>query len=182
MIDFTFKGDFLKKILLLFIITISIVFADTIADIHSIKTDFTQNITNEENQTISYSGKFYATSEGKALWIYNKPIKKLLYFLNGKVVIIEPELEQVIFSKLQKFPKILNILKSAKKENGVYIASCCDNRYKIFAQGEKISKITYKDKVGNSVVIKFNNQETNLILDDKIFHYTIPEGYDILKN
>ncbi len=181
MIDFTLKGVFLKKILLFFTIVVSI-FAGSIADIHSIKTDFIQNITNEENQTISYSGKFYAISNSKALWIYKKPIKKFLYFLNKKVIIIEPELEQVIFSKLEKLPKILNILKSAKKENGIYIASCCNNTYKIFTKDDKINKITYKDKVGNSVEIKFYNQETNLILDDKIFHYTIPEDYDILQN
>ncbi len=151
-------------------------------DIHSIKTDFIQTITNEQNSTITYKGKLYAKEDGKALWIYKKPIKKYLYFLNGNIVIIEPDLEQVIFSKIQKMPKILQILKKAKKNGDTLSAKCCDTTYHIKTNNNKIISVSYKDKVGNAVKIIFTNEETNLILDDKIFEYDIPKDYDILEN
>ncbi len=151
-------------------------------DIHSIKANFTQTITNEQNSTIKYSGKFYARSDDKALWIYQKPIKKELYFIEGKIIIIEPELEQVIFSRAKKLPKILDILKSAKKENDKLIAYCCDTTYAITIKNNKIISVSYKDKVGNDVKINFFNEETNLIIDDEIFRYKIPKYYDILQN
>jgi len=172
----------MKKILLFLSLAMLMAQANFLSNIKSIKSDFTQNITNEENKTISYSGEFYAKDDGKALWVYKKPIKKSLYFLNGKVVIIEPDLEQAIFSKVDNFPKVLNILKTAKKVKDGYIAKCCDKDYKIYVKDDKIDKITYTDKVGNRVVIKFFNQDTNLILSDKIFQYNIPKDYDILKN
>jgi outer membrane lipoprotein carrier protein len=151
-------------------------------DISSIKADFIQTITNEQNSTIKYSGKFYARRDDKALWIYQKPIIKKLYFLNGKVVIIEPELEQAIFSKAKKLPKILDILKTAQKKGDKLIAKCCDTTYYITVKNNKIISVSYKDKVGNDVKIIFNNEDTNLIIDDAIFRYTIPEDYDILQN
>ncbi len=175
------KGVFVKYFF--FSIFLMIVLqANSIKDIRTIKTDFTQKITNEENRTISYSGIFYAKTDGKALWIYKKPIKKYLYFLNSKVVIIEPNLEQVIFSKLDKFPKILNILKTAKKTKNGLIAKCCDNSYHIFTKNGKIQNIKYTDKTGNKVVINFFNQDINLILNNSIFRYKIPKDYDILQN
>lgn len=151
-------------------------------DIHSIKADFIQTITNEQNSTIKYSGKFYAKSSNKALWIYQKPIKKELYFLNGRVIIIEPELEQAIFSQAKKLPKILDILKSAKKDKNRLIAHCCDTTYTIITKGNQIISVSYKDKIGNKVKINFLNEETNLIIDDEIFRYKIPKDYDILQN
>ncbi len=169
----------MKQILFLFSFSI-LLFANF--NINSIESDFKQSITNEQNQTIVYYGKFYARDDNNALWIYKKPIKKLLYFLQGRVVIIEPDLEQVIFSKLENIPKILNILKKAKQKDGKITAMCCDNTYNIKIIGNNIKTVKYIDKVGNKVTIKFYNENTNLILDDKIFEYKIPEGYDILKN
>lgn len=160
----------------------SFIFLYASFDIHSIKANFIQTITNEQNSTIKYSGKFYARSDNKALWIYKKPIKKELYFLNGKVVIIEPDLEQAIFSKAKKLPKILDILKGAKKEKNKLIAKCCNTLYTIDIKDNKIVSVSYKDKVGNKVKIKFFNEETNLIIDDEIFRYKIPDDFDILQN
>ncbi len=151
-------------------------------DINSIKANFIQTITNEQNSTIEYRGKFYARSDDKALWIYQKPIKKELYFIDRKVIIIEPELEQAIFSKAKKLPKILDILKGAKRDKDRVIAYCCDTTYIVTLKDNYIISVSYKDKVGNKVKIKFFNEEINLILDDEIFRYKIPKFYDILKN
>ncbi len=150
-------------------------------DISSIKANFIQTITNDQNSTIKYSGKFFAREDNKALWIYEKPISKKLYFIDGKVVIIEPDLEQAIFSTFKKAPKILEILKSSKETNGKLLAKCCDTTYQITIKDNKIINIKYKDKVGNRVSIKFQNEETDIILDDTIFKYQIPADFDIIR-
>jgi len=150
-------------------------------NIKSIKADFIQTITNDQNSTIKYSGTFFAKDDNRALWIYKKPIKKRLYFLDGKVVIIELDLEQVIFSNFKKAPKILEILKSAKQENGKLLAKCCDTIYNITIKDDKIISVQYKDKVGNKVLIKFKNEDTNIFLDNTIFKYQIPADFDIIR-
>ena len=61
----------------------------------TIQSDFTQKVTNDQNKTIIYQGTFFATNDKKALWIYEKPVAKKIYFNNTRVLIIEPELEQV---------------------------------------------------------------------------------------
>lgn len=170
------------KFLYTFLISSFLFLQASSLDITSIKANFIQTITNEQNSTIKYSGKFYARSDNKALWIYQKPIKKELYFINGEVVIIEPELEQAIFSRAKKLPKILDILKSAKKEKNRLIALCCGTKYTIFIKNNQITSVSYTDKVGNKVVITFLNEETNLIIDDEIFRYKIPDYFDILQN
>lgn len=177
---FLIKGNKLKLFFIFF--TSGFLFLYASFDISSIKADFIQTITNEQNSTIKYSGKFYARSDDKALWIYQKPILKKLYFLNGKVIIIEPELEQAIFSRAKKLPKILDILKTAKKNGDQLLAKCCDTTYHITIKNDKIISVSYKDKVGNNVRIFFKNEDTNLIIDDEIFKYNIPEDYDILQN
>jgi len=174
------EGKNLKLFFTLFITGFLFLYASF--DIQSIKADFVQTITNEQNSTIKYSGKFYARNDNKALWIYQKPIRKKLYFLNGQVVIIEPELEQAIFSKAKKLPKILDILKTAEKKGNKLIAKCCDTFYTIIIKNHKIMSVSYKDKIGNNVKIIFSNEDTNLIIDDEIFRYNIPKDYDILNN
>lgn len=169
------------KIFLAFFVSVISLFANF--EINSIESKFNQIITNEQNSTIIYSGKFYAKKSNQALWIYKTPVKKKIYFSSERVVVVEPELEQAIFSRLDKSPNILEIWKNAKKiGKDTFLAKCCDNDYTITVSGEKIQTIKYKDKMENSVIIEFFEQNTNLFLDDTIFKIDIPMYYDIIKN
>ncbi len=169
------------RIILLFFAIVSFVNA-SFNNLSTFEADFKQILKNDRNDTITYTGKLYADKNEKALWIYKTPVFKKIYYNNKQVVIIEPELEQAIISKLDKVPNVLNILQKAKKiKKNLYLATCCKNSYKIFLKNGIISKITYKDKMQNEVTIIFSNQKVNRKIPNKIFTYKIPKDYDILK-
>lgn len=148
----------------------------------TIQSDFTQKVTNDQNKTIIYQGLFYATNDKKALWIYEKPVAKKIYFNNTRVLIIEPELEQVIITTLENTPNIAQLLQEAKEVSpNKYITKYQETTYTILTQKENIEKVVYRDKLDNAVEIIFSNQSTNLFLDDELFRAEIPRGYDIVR-
>ena len=148
----------------------------------SFQARFHQTITNEQNSTIRYEGLVFAKNGNRALWKYEKPIVKSIYYLGELVVVIEPELEQAIVSHMDKKYDILEILKNAKKiGTNRYEAKCCQNVYTIFTKDGKIEKIAYKDKLENRVFIDFYEQKINQNIDNKIFEYNIPFYYDVIK-
>ncbi len=169
------------RIILLFLSTISFLFA-AFDNLSTFEADFKQILINDQKSKITYTGKLYADKNEKALWIYKTPVNKKIYYNQKSVVIIEPDLEQAIISKLDKVPNVLNILQNAKKiKKNIYEATCCKNRYKIYLKNNIISKITYKDKMQNQVEIIFLNQKVNKKISPSTFAYKIPQGYDILK-
>ncbi len=163
---------------------LSMFFLSLQANIFSFKTlssSFIQTITNDENSTITYTGNFYATSKQMAIWIYKTPIAKKVYFIKNKVVIIEPELEQAIITTLKQSPNFATIIKRAKKiSKNKYTTKYEDTNYYIYTKNGEISSIKYSDKLENKVVIKLNNLEKNIILDDALFKVNIPKDYDIV--
>ncbi len=170
------------RFFILFLSIISLSFA-SFNNLKTFQADFKQILRNDQNNTITYTGRLYADSKSKALWIYKTPVSKKIYYDKNLVVIIEPDLEQAIFSKLKKVPNVLNILQKAKKiKHGVYIAKCCRKNFWIYLKNGVISKITYKDKMQNRVTILFFNQKVNKKISPSIFKYKIPAGYDILKD
>jgi len=172
----------MKIILLLSTLSLSLMAG--ITDISSLYSRFEQFITNEQSKVIIYKGEVFAQKKGsKALWKYVTPIQKRIYFTDNKVIMIEPELEQAIITKLHKAPDILKILKNARKiQKGLYEAKCCENTYKISFEGRLIRNIDYTDKIGNHVVITFLKPTQNKKLNPKIFNYHIPKDYDIITN
>ena len=171
------------KVFLFLLLLSEIVRANVTADLKSFASDFTQTIVNEQNARITYKGKLYATkANNQAVWIYTSPVNKKIYYTNGKVVILEPELEQAIFAKLDKVPNILTLLKEAKKiGKGKYVTMFNKIRYTITFAGKKPSKITYTDELHNRVQILFSHQKTDIKIPQSTFRYTRPEDYDILQ-
>lgn len=153
-----------------------------IGDFKTIQSDFIQKVTNDQNKTIAYEGTFYATKEQKALWVYQKPVVKKIYFNQNKVLIVEPELEQVIVTTLQNTPNIAQLLREAKEvAPNRYITRFMDTTYTIVGSNDTIEKISYKDKLENNVEILFSNASTDLFIDDEMFRPDIPKGYDIVR-
>jgi len=152
-----------------------------IFDFNTISSDFNQTITNEENSKIIYEGSFYATTDAKALWVYKKPLNKKIYFDKNQVVILEPELEQVIITNLENTPNLTEILKSSKKINiNTYEAVYENTRYTIHTNNTFIESIAYQDRLENNITIKLFNQSINVFLDNKLFKATIPQDFDVI--
>ena len=171
-----------KKLLMMILVTSSLISAD-LANIKTIKTSFVQKIKNTANSVIIYKGEMFAKKENNlALWIYDKPVHKEIYYRDGDIVIIEPELEQATFAKLDKVPNIITLLKKAKKvSQNTLVTTFKDTKYTIKTDHEKIKEISYKDEMQNKVSISFINPKINTNINDSRFIYQIPAGYDILK-
>jgi len=152
-------------------------------NIQTLESNFKQSITNDQNAKIIYTGKMYATQvKNQALWEYNTPIVKKIYYKDGKLVIVEPELEQVIYAKLNKVPNILKLLKSAKKISDNSLQTKFNAiTYNITTDGNKIENISYTDEMQNKVVISFTNEKVNSYINDTKFAYIIPADYDVLQ-
>jgi len=175
----------LKKQIFLFLTLMgsSLLSATDIPELQSFTANFKQTIVNEQNSHITYHGKLFAKKEqNKALWVYTSPIDKKIYYSKGKVVIIEPELEQAIFAKLDKVPNILTLLKKAKKiAPNTYVTTFNNTRYTITFKNGVLSKITYTDELHNRIKIVFQKQKNNAAIPESRFVYHIPEDYDILE-
>ena len=169
------------KSLIVFLIVVFNLFG--FEKITSFAANFKQIITSKNNKNIKYSGRIYLKlkKETKILWIYEKPILKKVYIINKKVTIIEPELEQVIITKLDSNYNLAKILNNAKKiANNLYEAKIQNLIYKIKIKDKKIKKISFKDKLDNKNEITFYNIKQNLNLDDKLFSFNIPYDYDVI--
>ncbi len=159
------------------------IFALDLNSLNTFEAKFKQKIINEQNASIEYSGKISAMKKNNvALWEYKDPIIKQIYYYNGELVIIEPELEQAIFAKLDQVPNILKLLQNAKQlQENVYETTFANTKYKIFTNENSIEKISYLDQLHNRVTINFYNQKVNQKIDKKRFIFKIPKNYDILK-
>jgi outer membrane lipoprotein carrier protein len=173
----------LKKILLSVAILSTSLLNANIAQLTSLESNFKQSILNEQNSRITYRGKMYATKQNnQALWEYNSPIEKRIYYKNGNIVIIEPELEQAIFAKLSKVPNVLSLLNHAKRISQNRLVTTFNRiKYLITTDGNKIKSIKYTDEIQNRVTIEFSNQKVNSPINSAIFTYSIPSDYDILE-
>ena len=171
------------KLLILAIITFSKLFAvDSLQGIKTFQADFTQTITKESTQTISYEGKVFIKNNNRVLWKYTTPIEKNVFLLNDIVVIDEPELEQVIYTKLQEQLNILNILKDSKKiSENIYESFIYNRKYKIIVDNNIIKKVSYKDELDNIIVIQFTNIIQNENIPEDFFRFIPPDYYDIIK-
>ena len=171
-----------KKFLFLLLTTTALISAD-LANIKTIETNFIQKIKNSANKILTYKGKMFAKKENNlALWIYNSPVKKKIYYRDGNIVILEPELEQATFAKLEKIPNIITLLKNAKKVSKNKLVTTFNNtKYYIITDNKFVKYITYKDEMQNLVTINFQNPKVNKHISNEKFIYEIPAGYDILK-
>ena len=141
--------------------------AESLQNITSISADFTQEITSSEGEgAIKYSGSLVARADSKAHWRYETPMKKEIFVDKKRVMIYEPEFEQVIVSDKVDldFVKILNSMR--KLENNVkgdsqWESIVNNQKFVITTQNGKPHKIAYKDELDNEVVITLSRVVLN---------------------
>jgi len=171
-----------KALLLSFMFISSSFAVDNLKNIKTFQADFVQTINNQSNKTISYDGKVFIKNSDKVLWKYLKPIEKNVFLLNDVVVIDEPELEQVIYTRLKEEINILSILQDSKKvSENTYESFFYKRKYELLIEKNKIKQISYKDELDNKIVIKFNNIVQNQEIPNDFFRFIPPSYYDIIK-
>ncbi|MBE2983794.1 outer membrane lipoprotein chaperone LolA [Campylobacter sp. RM9344] len=168
----------MRKILIVFLLALPGFCAGL--NFKSLQSDFTQTV-NSQNQSISYSGKFYARNDNVALWIYESPTPKKIYFDKQRVVIVEDELEQAIISRLDETPNLTQILTHAMQIQPTLYKAIYDGvEYFITVKNDLPTMIDYKDRLDNKIKITLKNQVANKQISEEILTPVIPQGYDII--
>ncbi len=165
--------------LLLAALTSLFAFADSV---QSLSADFTQQITDDTNKTITYKGHLDAVRPDMARWEYDTPVRKSVFVVGHKVTIIEPELEQAITKSFGDEIDLFKILSKAKKLNSdTYLAAYKSQQFLIKIKDNVPMAISYKDAFDNRIRILFSHQKLNHALPKSLFEPEIPKEYDILK-
>lgn len=152
-----------------------------IKDINSFEADFLQKIVDDKGVKITYTGHITASKPRYALWQYIKPVQKSVYILPNKIVVIEPELEQVIMKHLNKNFDLFKIIHNAKKiDKNRYLAKFKNKEYIITIEDSQIKSISYKDELDNDIKIVFKNQEENKKIPKERYIPHIPDEYDVI--
>ena len=170
----------MKKALLL-LLFLSDLFAGIPLNFSSFQADFIQQIDDESKKIVKYYGKVYAKKPKTALWKYTKPIKKDVYINDNAVVIVEPELEQVIMRHINGDFDIFSLLKRAKKVGrDKYEATYKKTLFTLYFDGKNIQKLVYKDGFENIVTITFSNQKYDVKFAPQLFDPKYPKDYDLI--
>jgi outer membrane lipoprotein carrier protein len=173
---------YFRNIIIFLFITNTMVIANDFNSLKTFEAKFKQTITNPSGNKVIYNGLLYIQEPNKIKWQYQDPIEKLVYIKKYTVTIIEPELEQVIITKLDKEINILNLLKNAKKiSNNKYISHFNNVDYALTLKNKMLQQISYKDEIENDVVISFENVHQNHKISPEIFKFIIPFDFDIIK-
>ena len=173
---------FYKIFIGLIFLAISSIASTDIRNLDSFEAKFTQIITSNSKNVIEYKGEVFIKKSGKILWKYKTPVTKNVYIDGNFAVVDEPELEQAILTQLESEIDIIKLLNNSKKvSENLYTTNIDDVDYSIKTVNDKINQITYKDKLENSVDIKFSNVVQNGNISDDIFKYEVPDTYDIIK-
>ncbi|MDF1876886.1 outer-membrane lipoprotein carrier protein LolA [Sulfurimonas sp. SAG-AH-194-L11] len=152
-----------------------------IFSMNSFEADFTQVVTNEKGNRLKYTGHIKAMKPQYALWEYRKPSTKFIYVNKNRVMIIEPDLEQVIVKELHNSIDFFKIIKNATKiDKYTYTTNLQSVQYTIHISDSQLKSIEYKDQLDNSVSIDFTNHIINKNMDAKEFTLTIPLNYDVI--
>lgn len=172
-----------KSLIFLLLVSVNIFASSNLENIKSYEAEFIQKITNVSGKTIDYKGEVFIKNSGKVLWKYATPVIKNVYLIDDLAIIDEPELEQAIYTRLEKSIDIIKLIKNAKKiDNKTYEATLYEVKYKISVDDSVIKAISYSDELENKIVISFEKIKQNQKIDDKIFVFFPPNYYDIIRN
>lgn len=171
----------MKFILFLLPLFLSQLYASSLEKLESLEAEFTQSVTDEKNKTLLYKGYVSASKPQHAKWHYSEPVLKDIYVNKNKVVIIEPEIEQVIIKRLGSDLDFFQIMQHAKQTAPeTYEAVFKNTLYTIEITKEKLTSISYKDEFENDIKISFSNQKQNAKIDLTLFEPQIPLDFDVI--
>ena len=167
------------KNFIIFCLLFSTIYASN--TIKTFSSDFVQSVKNTSGSKVEYKGNIFIDTNSKIAWIYKTPIEKNIYIVDKAVTIIEPQIEQVIFTKHNTQIDLFAIIEKASQKKSNFTQKIDSQNYNIkVASSGDIIGIDYLDEFENSVNITFNNVSYNKKIDSSIFNFNIPSNYDIL--
>ncbi len=147
------------RYLFIFLFFLSNVMANSVKIPVSLSANFTQKITDPKGKTILYKGKVQLNIEGDLKWSYKSPTKKEVCSNKKIFIVVDHDLEQVSFYKIDKTPNLASILKNARHYKGrLYTARFGEAIYTFSIDSKGyIDQLAYKDDLDNVVNIHFLN-------------------------
>jgi outer membrane lipoprotein carrier protein len=150
----------------------------------SFKANFTQKITNPKKKIIKYSGSILLDDSGAFKWIYKTPTKKEVCSNGKDFLVVDHDLEQVSFYRLNKSLNLLEVLKNAKHhKDNLFVASYQKKNYtfSIDKKGQ-IDQIAYRDDLENIVNIHFIKMHySDKSISKKRLECQYPNSYDMIQ-
>ncbi|MRI83210.1 MAG: hypothetical protein C6I00_02195 [Nitratiruptor sp.] len=148
--------------------------------IEDFESPFVQEVRNDQNRTLRYEGRVCFQAPNLTHWIYTKPVLKEVLLIGQKLIVLEPELEQVTTTKLKEEHNVLALLQRAHP--------IAPNRYQLSYKGYTfqiatdnngtIRQISYQDELANQVTIRFTRPVQNGGLSQDCFKMEIPAHFD----
>jgi outer membrane lipoprotein carrier protein len=156
-----------------------------LADLKPFKTlslDFTQVITNEQNRTLTYTGKLHMQQPNRILWEYETPVVKKIYIANSQVTIYEPDLLQAtIFKNGRELNPIHMFNESTKIDENTRSAKFNQKEILIKHNKDEITNLSFLDEVENSVVIYFKSYQYNPTFNKSFFVFYPDSETDVIR-
>ncbi len=146
--------------------------------------EFTQKITTPKKKIIKYSGTVLLDGSGRLKWSYRKPTKKEVCSDGRSFTVVDHDLEQVSFHRLQRALDLPTILKKARHhKDNLYVAKYEDVLYTFSLDPKgRIDQIAYKDNLDNVVNIHFNNMRYKKSpIPKNRMRCPYPGSYDIIR-
>ncbi|HGZ71345.1 MAG TPA: hypothetical protein ENK87_01650 [Nitratifractor sp.] len=174
----------LKHILTLFIlIATTSLFAQGINVPVSFDGSFSQQIKNSKGKVLKYRGKVYFNAPSETKWIYRYPTKKEVCSSGKNLAVIDHDLEQVSYYKINNGFNLSRVLHNAKLYKGrTYTTKYQNTLYTIILNSKgEIEQIAYKDNLDNIVNIIFTKiHYKNRPISGSKFICARPKGYDTI--
>jgi outer membrane lipoprotein carrier protein len=179
---------------------------DLLLNIKTMQADFSQNIQDKSANSIqNSSGQMALERPGKFRWDVQKPQKQLIIANGVRLWIYDPDLEQVTIQSVRggsgKTPALLLSDKSLTidKDYDVKVIPALSaiaglqifqltpkdpddplNKIKLTFRMKRIQEMQLQDHLGHTTVIRFQNVQTGMALDDKLFKFNPPPNIDVI--
>lgn len=145
------------------------------------QTNFEQKVTGEDSEII-YHGIIRGEAPDLLRWDYTDPIEKSIYVSGKRVIVVEPMLEQVVVTELDRSIDLYAILKQSTRMQEDFNLTIEHTNYRISPVLNGIPKsIAYTDTLGNGIQITTQSTKLDQPIPREMFQFTPPEHYDILR-
>jgi outer membrane lipoprotein carrier protein len=171
-----------KKLGYIVILIASLSVAGDIKFPTGMKASFFQKVTNQHKKVLKYSGSLVIW-KNRIKWLYTKPSKKEVCSDGIKLVVVDHELEQVGFYKMNKSLNLQKVINSARHhKNNIYVARYQKKNYTIaIDKNGYISQIAYKDDMDNIVNLHFSRIKIlKRAPSSRALACPYPRSYDLL--
>ena len=120
-----------------------------------IEAQFLQKVTNPQKKVIQYSGTVLMDRGNRFKWSYVKPTKKEVCSDGKRVTVVDHDLEQVSFYRMDKGFDLGAVLKRARHYKGrLYTAKYQGRTYTLELDDKgRVDQIAYRDDMDNVVNI-----------------------------